>query len=251
MNRAILSGPAAMYENNTIEELKIPPEMLGKWQKIADMLAVAIGIPAVLIMRITGSDIEVFISSRSEGNPYHPGDREHFLGSGLYCKTVVNSNDRLLVPNALEKEEWKNNPDTKLNMISYLGYPIMLPSGQPFGTICVLDNKENSYSELYEDIIRNFQEVIQSQLEMIYTNNMLGKNNKILSNYISEIKKLQGFIPICSKCKKIRDDKGVWTDIETYITKHSEAKFSHGLCQHCADRMYGNQPWYNNQKIES
>ena len=59
----------------------------------------------------------------------------------------------LLVADALRDEEWKSNPDIKLGMISYLGFPITWPDGQVFGTICVLDKKENSYSELYRKFV--------------------------------------------------------------------------------------------------
>jgi DNA-binding NtrC family response regulator len=53
-----------------------------------------------------------------------------------------------------------------------------------------------------------------------------------------EIKKLRGFLPICANCKKIRDDKGYWTQVETYISNHSETEFSHGICPDCAAKLY-------------
>jgi GAF domain-containing protein len=73
-------------------------------------------------------------------------EREVLIDSGLYCETVIRTKNRLLVPNATTDEEWRDNPDIKLGMISYLGYPIMLPTGDVFGTICVLDYRENHYS---------------------------------------------------------------------------------------------------------
>lgn len=218
--------------------IEIDKNTLKKWQKIVDIMAEVIGIPAGLIMRLVKSDIEVFVSSRSDGNPYHPGDRENFLGSGLYCETVINNNDKLLIPNALIDERWKNNPDIKLNMISYLGFPILLPDGKPFGTICVLDNKENAYSETFENLILNFREIIQSHLELVYMNTMLGEKNKNLSEYLSELKILRGIMPICASCKKIRDAEGNWNEVEEYIRAHSEADFSHGMCQECAKKIY-------------
>lgn len=54
-----------------------------------------------------------------------------------------------------------------------------------------------------------------------------------------EIKTLRGIIPICAKCKKIRDDEGLWKQIEVYIEKNSNAMFSHGLCPACAREVYG------------
>jgi PAS domain S-box-containing protein len=59
-----------------------------------------------------------------------------------------------------------------------------------------------------------------------------------LQKALDEIKKLQGILPICSHCKQIRDDKGYWSQIESYIGAHSEAKFSHGICPDCAKKLY-------------
>jgi DNA-binding NtrC family response regulator len=55
---------------------------------------------------------------------------------------------------------------------------------------------------------------------------------------LEHIKQLQGMLPICSVCKNIRDDKGYWTRIESYISRHSEVKFSHGICPDCAKKLY-------------
>ena len=66
----------------------------------------------------------------------------------------------------------------------------------------------------------------------------LRKANAELSQALQEVKVLRGFIPICASCKKIRDDKGYWQQIETYIQDHSEALFSHGMCQECMKRFY-------------
>lgn len=54
----------------------------------------------------------------------------------------------------------------------------------------------------------------------------------------AEIRTLSGFLPICSSCKKIRDDNGYWNHLESYISAHSEALFSHGICEECAARLY-------------
>jgi PAS domain S-box-containing protein len=59
-----------------------------------------------------------------------------------------------------------------------------------------------------------------------------------LQRALSKIKTLSGLLPICSSCKKIRDDKGYWTQIESYITNHSEAEFSHGICPDCFKKLY-------------
>jgi len=57
-------------------------------------------------------------------------------------------------------------------------------------------------------------------------------------------------LPICAKCKNIRNDEGYYEKIESYIQKHSEAIFSHGLCPECSDELYGDKGWYVEMKKE-
>ncbi len=229
---------------NISHSLDIPDTMLKKWQNILDVIAQVFDIPSALIMRLVETDIEVFLSSQTQGNPYQKGAKEHFWNSGLYCETVIRSNQKLLVPNALKIEQWKNNPDIKLNMISYLGYPLVLPNNVPFGTICILDKKENRFPKIYQELLLNYRDLIQMHLELAFMNQSLGEKNKRLTDYIEEIKTLRGIIPICANCKKIRDDKGYWTKVEKYIEDHSDAKFSHGLCSDCLKELYGDQDWF-------
>ncbi len=59
-----------------------------------------------------------------------------------------------------------------------------------------------------------------------------------LKQALKEIKRLSGLLPICSHCKKIRDDKGYWSQVEAYIQEHSEAVFTHGICPECAEKYY-------------
>ena len=55
---------------------------------------------------------------------------------------------------------------------------------------------------------------------------------------LAKVNKLSGLLPICASCKKIRDDKGYWNQIESYIREHSEAEFSHGICPECVKKLY-------------
>jgi hypothetical protein len=58
-----------------------------------------------------------------------------------------------------------------------------------------------------------------------------------LEDALSRVKTLQGLLPICSYCKKIRDDRNYWQQVEGYISDHSEAQFSHGICPECYARF--------------
>jgi len=59
-----------------------------------------------------------------------------------------------------------------------------------------------------------------------------------LRDALAHVKTLSGFLPICSSCKKIRDDAGYWNQVEAYVMEHSQAEFTHGLCPECIGRLY-------------
>jgi hypothetical protein len=52
-------------------------------------------------------------------------------------------------------------------------------------------------------------------------------------------------VPICSSCKKIRDDEGFWQQVESYVEQHTQASFTHSMCPDCLKEHYGNEPWFD------
>ncbi|NMC77134.1 MAG: PAS domain S-box protein [Candidatus Methanofastidiosa archaeon] len=146
------------------EKPDLPEEILEKWQRIVNLIAKIIRVPACLIMKVDPPEIEVFLSSKTEGNPYHKGERAS-LNTGLYCETVMQKRESLLVPDATKDSEWDHNPDIALGMVYYLGFPIQWPDGQIFGTICVLDYKNNPNATTYKDLINEFKTTIETDLD--------------------------------------------------------------------------------------
>jgi len=73
---------------------------------------------------------------------------------------------------------------------------------------------------------------------LIDVQELLASKVRELSLALEQIKTLRGIVPICSCCKKIRDDQGYWNQLETYVRDHTEAEFSHGLCPECAEKLY-------------
>jgi K+-sensing histidine kinase KdpD len=78
-----------------------------------------------------------------------------------------------------------------------------------------------------------FWNVAMRLIAFIVIGYMVGRIQSLLAVARKEVKILSGLLPICAKCKKIRDDKGYWHHIESYISEHSEADFTHGLCERC------------------
>lgn len=75
--------------------------------------------------------------------------------------------------------------------------------------------------------------------EMAALTRELNRKNRALEEAQAQIKILSGIIPICMYCKEIRDDKGYWNKLEKFITEHSEAEFSHGICEKCLEEQFG------------
>ena len=146
--------------------IDIPQMVIDKWQEITNLLAELVQVPAALVMRVEPPEISVFVTSKSQGNPYHPRERA-CLNTGLYCETVMRTRQLLLVPDALDDDEWSSNPDIKLGMISYLGVPVSWPNGDIFGTICVLDRKRNAYREVHHRLLLQLRDAVEADLRSV------------------------------------------------------------------------------------
>jgi hypothetical protein len=99
----------------------------------------------------------------------------------------------------------------------------------------VFNDAPTSYSQRIGEII------IELSIFLV----VMTTQSMLLRKLFKHIKLLEGFIPICAKCKKIRNKEDKWEQMEDYISKHSLAKFSHGLCDDCARQLY---PEYYNKK---
>lgn len=155
-----------MSETQSYREHAVPESLVQKWQAAINTLARVLEVPAGLIMRALSTEIEVLVASHTESNPYEPREKAD-LNTGLYCETVMANRAPLHVPNALEDPQWKDNPDVKLNMISYFGMPLVWPDGSVFGTICVLDDKTRHYSPLYRELLDQFRQIIEGDFELL------------------------------------------------------------------------------------
>lgn len=187
-------------------EVTIPDEVVKKWQNIVDILADIMNVPVALIMRVVPPRIEVFLTSNTDGNPYSLGDSEHLEGSGLYCETVIKSQSKLEVPNALKDKARRNNPDIKLGMISYLGLPINWPDGKIFGTICVLDKAEKKHDDRKVNYFTQLKELVEMHLAIILANETLKKSlaekAELLAKNAQHIEEIETINKLCMDREK-------------------------------------------------
>lgn len=164
--------------------IAIPDDISESWQNIVNLLAEIVNVPAALIMRVHKEHIEVFSANNNHKHPYKVGDSES-LGQGLYCETVVNENRKLIVPNAAADPQWSSNPDMKFGLLAYCGLPVRWPNGDMFGTICVLDDRENPFIDTYQQLLVSFRDSVEAQLKTLFQNQHLLQMNVELESRVN------------------------------------------------------------------
>ena len=124
-----------------------------------------------------------------------------------------------------------------------LGEQIELPSGYEFSKLTEKFNLMSAELRKGKDLLES--RVASRTKDLNKTNRLLyeeiekhKKTIKHLKSSLEEIQTLRGILPICMHCKKIRDDEGYWNKIENYISEHSQAELSHGICDECTSKYY-------------
>ncbi|TXT53402.1 MAG: putative Signal transduction histidine kinase containing PAS domain [Promethearchaeota archaeon] len=156
----------------TIPQLDIPDSILDKWQQLIDALARLMEVPAAFVMKIDYPFLKALIRSRTKDNPIPPNYEEKIFGT--YCETTINLKKIHIVPNAFKDPNYSNKPGLNENkLISYLGFPLEWPTGDVFGTICVVDQKEREFTQEQKDLMREMKVSVDAHLELIFKNHQL------------------------------------------------------------------------------
>lgn len=150
----------------TYKKPEITPETLEKWQRVVDLIAELANVPATLIMNTVAEKHSVFVANTAENNPYVPG-RSYALHEKLYCFGVFQNDGELTVKDAACDPRWRDNEDLEYGMSFYIGYPVKWPDGDVFGTICVLDRRENKRALMFRKGLQEFCKVVEDDLAML------------------------------------------------------------------------------------
>ena len=219
-----------------VKDLVIPAGIIDVWQQLVDCMADTLSVPSVMINRLEPPELEVFRSNVSVENPFPSGTRMQM--AGVYCATAAMKRRKLMVSDARADPEWADSPTAEAGIYAYLGYPLLWPDGEVFGTICAVDTKTNRWGRKYEKLLLTIKNVIEMHLMLVNTLHVLDDKNSELAHTLAEVKTLRGLLPICASCKKVRDDEGYWRQIESYVRERSHVEFTHGLCPECAEKLY-------------
>jgi DNA-binding NtrC family response regulator len=119
--------------------------------------------------------------------------------------------------------------------------PTVVVTGAGNESIAVKAMKAGARDYLIKDIERNYLTVLPSTVQNAIERARMAKEREELivnlRNALAEIRTLSGLLPMCAKCKKIRDDEGYWEHVEAYVQKHSAATFTHSYCPDCFDKL--------------
>jgi GAF domain-containing protein len=113
----------------------------------------------------------------------------------------------------------------------YAGAPLLTQEGHALGSLCVIDRHPRKLSTEQRDCLERLARQAMTNLE-------LRRVSADLAEAAANIKTLSGLLPICSSCKQIRNDDGYWQQVEVYVQNHSHAKFTHGICPDCAEKIF-------------
>ena len=166
---------ASQLQASHVKKPQVPASLLSKWQKLVDMSAQITEVSTGLIVHFNHPYIEVLASSNTQDNPFTAGEKTN-IKSGRYCESVMLHRIPLQVDDAQRDPDWVHNVDLNLGMHSYLGYPLVWPDGSMFGTLCVQDRKEKSFSTLHKDLLLEFKGIIENDLRQLLFESEEGDN---------------------------------------------------------------------------
>jgi GAF domain-containing protein len=150
-----------------------------------------------------------------------------------FCAHAILQNEPLIVRDATKDQRFADSAlvTGEPHIRFYAGFPLINPEGLALGTLCVVDHQPRLLSTAQQEALQALSRQVMALLE-------LRRVSAHLANALEHVKTLEGLLPICAWCKRIRDDKGYWDQVEAYIHKSTGADFTHGICPECLEKAH-------------
>lgn len=206
-----------------------PPEVITQWQQLVDTVAGLLDVPAALLRRLDGDEIETLVAADVKDAPISVGERARLAGQ--YCERVVREGGGL---QQIAQAGADAPPGSEF--ASYLGYPVRYPWGEVFGTLCVLDHRPRTFSANEEGLLVQLVSLVEAQLALMHQANLLSWRNDQLEGLLVERRRIRSLVRMCSHCRKVADAEA-WVPIEEFMGKAGLA-FTHGICPSCFEAHY-------------
>jgi GAF domain-containing protein len=147
-----------------------------------------------------------------------------------FCAHAILQTEPLIVRDALKDTRFADSAlvTRSPHIRFYAGFPLASPEGFTLGTLCAIDRRPRQLSAEQKDAMQALARQVMALLE-------LRRVSARLAEGLEHVKTLHGLLPICAWCKRIRDDKGYWSQVETYVHEHTGADFTHGICPECLE----------------
>ena len=152
-----------LHNATSLRKARVSKQLLAKWQKIVDLVTRAVDVPVGLVVRNTQPNLEVLLSSSNKENLFVQGSKL-VSGTDHYCRYVYAHRAPLMVQNVQEDPRWAQSSVADTDMKAYLGFPVLWPDAEIFGTLCLLDREERHFTDLDIDLLAEFKEVIEADL---------------------------------------------------------------------------------------
>lgn len=183
---------------------------------------------------------------RTLGFPYYRDEKgesqedvvvKYDVSDSLTGQVIIDRKPVLLNREELLERESQNRVIGALPFV-WLGVPL-IADDNVIGVVAVQSyTNPDMFDEKDIELLASVSEQIALAIDRKRTEDERDALILELQKTLAEVKTLKGIIPICTSCKKIRDDKGYWNQVEAYIRDHSDAEFTHGICQECVEKLY-------------
>ncbi len=149
-----------------------------------------------------------------------------------FCAHAILEHEPMIVRDATKDRRFAGNPlvEGEPHIRFYAGFPLVNPEGLALGTLCAVDRKPHRLSSEQQEAML----VLARQVMVLMEFRRVSKH---LAASLEHVKLLQGLLPICAWCKRIRDDEGYWARVDSYFHERAGVDFTHSICPDCLERL--------------
>jgi GAF domain-containing protein len=149
-----------------------------------------------------------------------------------FCAHAILQSEPMIIRDALKDARFADSALVKRSphIRFYAGFPLATPEGFALGTLCAIDRRPRRLSAGQKRAMSALARQVMARME-------LRRVSRQMAEALEKVKTLHGLLPICAWCKRIRDDKGYWSQVEAYVHAHTDADFTHGICPECLAKM--------------